>query len=77
MTSLHVICGLGPPNKNPGYAYVGEVACFGENRYDAYMKALLYNGFKLAPKDVLLSIGSYNVSVLKSYFVDLIEFNFV
>ena len=22
MTSLHVICGLGPPIKNPGYAYV-------------------------------------------------------
>ena len=21
MTSLHVICGLGPPIKNPGYAY--------------------------------------------------------
>ena len=22
MKSLHVICGLGPPIKNPGYAYV-------------------------------------------------------
>ena len=24
MTSLHVICGLGPPIKNPGYAYGTE-----------------------------------------------------
>ena len=24
MTSLHVICGLGPQIKNPGYAYVPE-----------------------------------------------------
>ena len=22
MTSLHVICSLGPPNQNPGYAYM-------------------------------------------------------
>ena len=25
MTSVHVICGLGPPIKNPGYAYVGGI----------------------------------------------------
>ena len=57
--------------------FKGEVACFGENRYDAYMKALLSTGFKLAQKDVLLSIGSYNVGVLLSYFMDLTEFNIV
>lgn len=40
----------------------GEVACFGENRYEAYLKALISSGFDV-PKDcsgnVLLSIGSY------------------
>jgi carbamoyl-phosphate synthase/aspartate carbamoyltransferase/dihydroorotase len=40
----------------------GEVACFGENRYEAYLKALIASGFDV-PKDcsgnVLLSIGSY------------------
>ena len=28
MTSLHVICGLGPPIKNPGYAYVMHCSIF-------------------------------------------------
>ena len=26
MTLLHVICGLGPPIKNPGYAYASSLA---------------------------------------------------
>nr|CAB3227410.1 CAD protein [Phallusia mammillata] len=40
-------------------ASTGEVACFGETRYEAYLKALLSTGFKIPKKDILLSIGSY------------------
>lgn len=39
----------------------GEVACFGENRYEAYLKAMLSTGFKIPRKNILLSIGSYKV----------------
>ncbi len=37
----------------------GEVACFGENYYEAYLKALMSTGFRLPKKNILLSIGSY------------------
>ncbi|XP_023687334.1 multifunctional protein CAD isoform X1 [Paramormyrops kingsleyae] len=37
----------------------GEVACFGEDRYEAYLKAMLSTGFKIPKKNILLSIGSY------------------
>uniref|UniRef100_A0A8C4HQ81 Multifunctional protein CAD n=1 Tax=Dicentrarchus labrax TaxID=13489 RepID=A0A8C4HQ81_DICLA len=37
----------------------GEVACFGENRYEAYLKAMLSTGFKIPKKNILLSIGSF------------------
>ncbi|XP_051510953.1 CAD protein-like [Myxocyprinus asiaticus] len=37
----------------------GEVACFGENRYEAYLKAMLSTGFKLPKENILLSIGTY------------------
>ena len=40
-------------------ASTGEVACFGQTRYEAYIKALLSTGFKLPRKDILISIGSY------------------
>ncbi|GFT04195.1 CAD protein [Nephila pilipes] len=40
-------------------ASTGEVACFGENVYEAYLKSLLSTGFQLPEKAVLLSIGSY------------------
>jgi len=41
-------------------ASTGEVACFGENKYSAYLKALLSSGFKMPKKkNVLLSIGPY------------------
>merc|ERR1719159_1182155 len=36
----------------------GEVACFGVNQYDAFLKAMIAAGFKLPTKNVLLSIGS-------------------
>jgi carbamoyl-phosphate synthase/aspartate carbamoyltransferase len=40
-------------------ASTGEVACFGANKYEAYLKALLSTGFKIPKANVLLSIGSY------------------
>ena len=40
-------------------ASTGEVACFGEDRYEAYLKALMSTGFQLPRKNILLSLGSY------------------
>ncbi|OWP07334.1 hypothetical protein B2J93_4842 [Marssonina coronariae] len=40
-------------------ASTGEVACFGVDKYEAYIKALIATGFKLPNKNILLSIGSY------------------
>ena len=38
----------------------GEVACFGENYNEAYLKALSATGFKVKNNcNVVLSIGSY------------------
>ncbi len=37
----------------------GEVACFGVDRFDAYLKALLSTGFRIPKKNILVSIGSY------------------
>ena len=42
-------------------ASTGEVACFGENRCAAYVKAVLSAGFRLPKKNILISIGSYKV----------------
>ena len=40
----------------------GEVACFGHNRYDAYLKAQLSSGFRMPQtKRILLSIGGSKV----------------
>jgi len=35
----------------------GEVACYGQNQYEAYLTALLSAGFKLPDKNIMLSIG--------------------
>merc|ERR1719465_50067 len=35
----------------------GEVACFGMNQYEAFLKAMLSAGFKLPTKNILISIG--------------------
>jgi len=35
----------------------GEVACFGANMFDAFLKAMIAGGFKLPSKNILLSIG--------------------
>ena len=40
-------------------ASTGEVACFGKDKYEAYLKALVATGFKLPKKNVLISIGSF------------------
>lgn len=40
-------------------ASTGEVACFGKDRYDAYLKALISTGIRPPKKNVLLSIGSF------------------
>ena len=40
-------------------ASTGEVACFGKDKYEAYIKALLSTAFKLPKRNILLSIGSF------------------
>ncbi|KAI9032580.1 hypothetical protein CLU79DRAFT_153031 [Phycomyces nitens] len=40
-------------------ASTGEVACFGKDKYSAYLKALIATGFAVPKKNILLSIGSY------------------
>merc|ERR1711870_107747 len=35
----------------------GEVACFGVNQYEAFLKAMIAAGFKLPTKNILISIG--------------------
>lgn len=38
-------------------ASTGEVACFGQDMYEAFLKAMISVGFKVPKKNVLLSIG--------------------
>lgn len=40
-------------------ASTGEVACFGDNRYEAYLKAMMSTGFQIPERAILLSIGSF------------------
>lgn len=40
-------------------ASTGEVASFGSDKYEAYLKALISTGFKIPKSNILLSIGSY------------------
>ncbi|KAL2827533.1 hypothetical protein BDW59DRAFT_143926 [Aspergillus cavernicola] len=40
-------------------ASTGEVASFGRDKYEAYLKALLSTGFRLPKRNILLSIGSF------------------
>jgi carbamoyl-phosphate synthase / aspartate carbamoyltransferase len=44
-------------------ASTGEVACFGRDRYEAYIKATISTGFKLPKKNILLSVGSFKDKV--------------
>ncbi|MCO5564462.1 hypothetical protein L7F22_018123 [Adiantum nelumboides] len=41
-------------------ASTGEVACFGKNKYEAYLKAMIASGLKMPTKNFLLSIGSFS-----------------
>eukprot|EP00835_Amoeboradix_gromovi_P004660 NODE_376_length_9826_cov_0.285288.p1 type:complete len:2007 gc:universal NODE_376_length_9826_cov_0.285288:6312-292(-) len=41
-------------------ASTGEVACFGTDKYEAYLKGLLAATFTLPRQNILLSIGSFN-----------------
>merc|ERR1711937_478113 len=41
----------------------GEVACFGRNQYEAYLKGLIAVHFKLPTKTVFLSIGPFEEKV--------------
>jgi carbamoyl-phosphate synthase / aspartate carbamoyltransferase / dihydroorotase len=43
----------------------GEVACFGDNRYEAYLKAMMSTGFQMPKKSILISIGSIRVRIFK------------
>ncbi|GBP10933.1 CAD protein [Eumeta japonica] len=40
-------------------ASTGEVACFGENHYEAYLKSLMSTGFRIPKKAILLSVGTF------------------
>lgn len=40
-------------------ASTGEVACFGRNKYEAYLKSLISSGFRLPKKNIMFSIGSF------------------
>ncbi|KAF8820622.1 carbamoylphosphate synthetase [Cardiosporidium cionae] len=41
----------------------GEVACFGTDKYEAFLKAMISAGFTLPRKAILLSIGPLNAKV--------------
>lgn len=42
----------------------GEVACFSDNREEAYLKGLLATGFALPQKAIFLAIGGVYVRYL-------------
>ncbi|CAI5440616.1 unnamed protein product [Caenorhabditis angaria] len=46
----------------------GEVACFGKDRYEAYLKSLFSTGFVVPKKNIFISIGGYHAKaeMLKS-----------
>lgn len=46
-------------------ASTGEVACFGDNRFEAYLKSMMSTGFTIPEKSILLSIGTFKVSFPK------------
>jgi len=52
-------------------ASTGEVACFGENRYEAYLKAMISSGMHLPQPGakIFLSIGKIKVSQMNNLFI--------
>ncbi|KAG9004543.1 hypothetical protein FRB90_010873 [Tulasnella sp. 427] len=51
-------------------ASTGEVACFGKNKYEAYLKALISTGIVLPKKNILFSIGSFREKLEMLPFVE-------
>lgn len=51
-------------------ASTGEVACFGENRYEAYLKAMISSGMQLPQSGakIFLSIGKIKVKCMNNYY---------
>lgn len=49
----------------------GEVACFGENRHEAYLKAMMSTGFQIPKNSILISIGSFKVWKILIYLLHL------
>lgn len=43
-------------------ASTGEVACFGENRFEAYLKGMMSTGFHIPQRGILLSVGTFKVN---------------
>lgn len=41
----------------------GEVACLGNNQYEAFLKAMVAAGFKIPTKNVLITIGPINQKI--------------
>lgn len=62
-------------------ASTGEVACFGDNRYEAYLKAMISTGFQIPKGAILLSIGSFKVTshffFRKSRLLLIYQFSFI
>lgn len=48
-------------------ASTGEVACFGDNRFEAYLKGMISTSFQIPKHAILLSIGSYKVSTITRF----------
>ncbi|KIJ57802.1 hypothetical protein HYDPIDRAFT_64474, partial [Hydnomerulius pinastri MD-312] len=44
-------------------ASTGEVACFGRDKYEAYLKALISTGIVPPKKNILFSVGSYREKI--------------
>ena len=56
----------------------GEVACFGENLEEAFMKSMISTGFRIPKKNIFLSIGNTeDKAIFASYAKKLIQQGFV
>lgn len=49
-------------------ASTGEVACFGKDKYEAYLKGLIATGIVPPKKNILFSVGSYRCELV-TFFV--------
>lgn len=55
-------------------ASTGEVACFGENRYEAYLKAMISSGMQLPQPGakIFLSIGKIKVEQMNIKYINVL-----